>query len=56
MDNIFKKTSTWKCEDQLLPPGWYFWDEASNPHGPYESKTETKSAMDYYSKTFLSLK
>ena len=34
-------------------PGWYFWDEAYQLHGPFGSKGEANSALSSYCATML---
>lgn len=29
-------------------PGWYFWDEAYQLHGPFETEKETSAALSMY--------
>jgi hypothetical protein len=29
-------------------PGWYFYDDENERHGPFATKTEAEEAFDYY--------
>lgn len=32
----------------FLKQGWYFWDEASNPHGPFQDRIAAEKAFKEY--------
>jgi hypothetical protein len=34
-------------------PGWYFWDEAGQAHGPFRSLEETKNCLETYAREYL---
>lgn len=36
-------------EGVWLVDGWYFWDEVSDYHGPFNTYEETIAAMRFYS-------
>lgn len=49
----------WLCENDELgeyevhPKGWYFSDETSDVHGPFNTIEEARAALELYSKNIL---
>lgn len=40
---------------EKLSPGWYFWDEASDWHGPYESAEYAVRMFERYCREVLGM-
>jgi hypothetical protein len=55
MDHVQYIAEAFKDSDLAgwTTPGWYFWDEASGCHGPYDNEQEARTELAEYCKVCL---